>query len=194
LKARIPPGTKEFIMADPFFGEIRVMANTFAPYNWAFCWGQSMQIGQNNALYAVIGTAFGGDGKTTYNLPDFRAAAPIGTGAGPGLTPCKVGQYSGVADVTLTSSQMSSHTHTLSGLNVLGEKSAPDTNLYLAVDQGNTTSENIFYMEPATIVPDTTMDERSIGSSGGGQSHPNIQPYLTMNFCICLYGDFPMRN
>lgn len=181
-------------MADPFFGEIRVMANTFAPYNWAFCWGQSIQIGQNNALYAVIGTTFGGDGKATFNLPDFRAAAPMGSGAGPGLTPRKIGSYSGAADVLLNSLQMPSHTHTLSGRTGVGDKAAPDANLYLAVDQGNTTSENIVYMQPATTEPDTLMDARSIGFSGGGQSHPNVQPYLTMNFCICLYGDFPMRN
>lgn len=181
-------------MADPFFGEIRVMANTYAPQDWAYCNGQEIPIAQNSALYAVIGIAFGGNGTTVFKLPDFRSAAPVGTGNGNGLTPRVLGEYEGAADVTLVSSEMRGHTHTLSGRTGIGVEGKPATNLYLAVDQGNSTSENIFYMVPGTTVPDTFMAGNCIANSGGGQSHPNTQPYLTMNFCICMNGEFPSRN
>ena len=181
-------------MADPFFGEIRVMANTFAPYDWAFCNGQEIPIVQNSALYAVIGIAFGGNGTTTFKLPDFRSAVPMGSGNGLGLTPRILGQYTGAADVTLINSNMPIHTHPLSGRTGLGDQGTPAANLYPAVDQGNTTSENIFYMVPGTTSPNTMMAPNSIGGSGGGLSHPNTQPYLTMNFCICTSGEFPVRN
>ncbi|MBI1675791.1 tail fiber protein [Shewanella sp. DW31] len=181
-------------MADPFVGEIRMMANTYAPYGWAYCNGQAIAIQQNTVLFSVIGIAFGGNGTTMFNLPDFRSAAPIGTGQGPGLAQVVIGEFTGEADVTLTSGTIPAHTHTLSGKTMLGDQSIPANNLYLAADGGGGGTENLFYMLPGTTTPDTNLSPNCISSSGSGSSHPNAQPFLTLGFCIALQGEYPARN
>ncbi len=179
-------------MADPFIGEIRVMANAYPPFSWAYCDGQSMAIAQNAALYSVIGTAFGGNGTSTFNLPDFRSAAPVGTGQGPGLSLVAIGEFDGVADVTLTNATIPSHSHDLVGRSAFGDQASPGNTLYLASDK--TTGENVLYMVPGSTPPNVTMAANSLSFTGSNMSHPNTQPYLTLGFCISLSGEYPSRN
>ena len=181
-------------MADPFYGEIRMMASNFPPVDWAYCNGQSIPISQNPALYAVIGTAFGGDGVNSFLLPDFRGAAPVGAGQGPGLSSITLGEFNGVADITLNMLEMPLHTHSLNGRTGTGDQDTINPSLYLALDAGTAGTENIYYMVPGTTQPDITMAPNSLAASGSGGSHPNVQPYLTLGFCICLSGEFPSRN
>lgn len=179
-------------MIDPFIGEIRIMANSYPPFGWAWCNGQSIAIVQNTALYSIIGTAFGGNGTTTFNLPDFRGAAPVGTGQGNGLSPVVIGEFDGVADVTLTNTTMPIHSHTLTGRTLTGSQGNPENTMYPCVDAGG--AENVFYMVPGATVPDVLMAGNSLGLAGSGTSHPNTQPYLTLGFCISLSGEYPSRN
>jgi microcystin-dependent protein len=181
-------------VADPFVGEIRIMANNFAPNGWAYCNGQSIPIQQNSALFSIIGVAFGGNGTTTFNLPNFSGAAPIGAGQGSGLSQVSVGEFNGAADVTLTLDTMPPHNHSLSGRSAAGDQSIPGATLYPAVDAGSGGTENIFYAAPGASVTNTTMYSGSLVNSGLGQSHPNTQPYLALGFCICLNGEYPARN
>lgn len=181
-------------MADPFVGEIRIMANNFAPRGWAYCNGQSLPISQNSVLFSIIGTVFGGNGTTTFNLPNFQGAAPIGAGHGNGLSPVAVGGFNGVADVTLTSATMPAHSHSMSGRTLVGAQAVPGPALYPAIDAGTVGTENIFYMVPGATSPNVAMYSDALMSSGQGQSHPNTQPYLALGFCICLNGEYPTRN
>lgn len=181
-------------MADPFVGEIRIMANTFPPYGWALCDGQSIPISQNPALYSVLGIAFGGNGSTIFNLPDFRSATPICSGQGSGLSNVVLGKFSGVADVTLLSTEMPAHSHSLNGRTTTGSQGTPDATLYIAADAAGGSGENIFYMVPSTATVDSVMSLSSITAVGSGMSHPNTQPYLTLEFCIALNGEYPSRN
>ncbi|MCL1090359.1 tail fiber protein [Shewanella profunda] len=181
-------------MADPFVGEIRIMANTFPPYGWARCDGQSIPISQNSALYSVLGIAFGGNGSTIFNLPDFRSATPICSGQGSGLSNVVLGEFSGVADVTLLSAEMPEHSHSLNGRTTTGSQGIPDATLYIAADGAGGGGENIFYMVPSTATVDSVMSLNSITAVGSGMSHPNTQPYLTLEFCIALNGEYPVRN
>ena len=187
-------------------GEIRMFAGTFAPRNWAFCAGQLMSISQNTALFSILGTTYGGNGQTTFALPDLRGRAAVGTGQGPGLTNITLGEVSGTETVTLLTTQMPAHTHTATATvtGTSAQKCLDDTGLgdtpggqFPAI---STAGSKIY--TNATQTPDATMGASpitasatvTIGISGNSQPVPIRNPYLGMNYIICLFGIFPSRN
>lgn len=172
-------------MVDPFVGEIRIMGFNFAPRGWAGCNGQLMPISQNTALFSLLGTMYGGDGKSTFALPDFEGTAPMQWGQGPGLSDQAQGQQGGSETVTLLESEIPQHTHSLGGSTLDGRSGDPAGNV-LATASGATPY--------STAAPDTTMAPTALAPSGGSAPHSNMQPYLTMNFCIALQGVYPPRS
>jgi microcystin-dependent protein len=180
-------------MADPFIGEIRPWALTFAPYQWAFCNGQLIAISQNSALFAILGTTYGGDGKTTFGLPNLQGRAAMHYGAGPGLTPRDLGEVLGSPNVTLDLTGIPNHTHNLTAQNVDANSAVPTSN-YLAKsnEEGARGRQPLnTYVPPSGMTP---MSPTAVQITGGGQPHENMQPYLAINMCIALYGIFPSRG
>jgi microcystin-dependent protein len=169
-------------VADPFLAEIRIVPFNFAPKGWAWCDGQLLPISQNTALFSLVGTFYGGDGKATFALPDLRGAAPMHPGQGPGLSVRDLGERGGSETVTLLSTEIPSHTHTL-------KASGDDASLLSPVGAAPAMGEVDQYRPDA----DTTMAPAALGSAGGGQPHNNMQPYLTMYFVIALQGVYPSR-
>lgn len=184
-------------MDDAFIGSIVLFAGNFAPRNWAFCQGQLLPISQNTALYSILGTTYGGNGTTTFALPDLRGRVPLGPGHGPGLPNYNLGQQGGQEAVTLIAPQIPAHTHTLIGLNTDGTLNTPQNNLIAewkgtTDDTGANVTGNGFAAQGAgTPVP---FAPSAISSFGGSQSHNNMQPYLGLNYIICLYGIYPSRG
>ena len=176
-------------MSEPFIGEVRLFGGNFQIRSWAFCNGQPIQIQQNSALFALLGTTFGGDGITTFNLPDLRGRVPIHAGQGPGLSNYGQGNAGGVETVTLTSATVPPHLHGLQGENASGSTDKP-AGKALA---GPTPSGGLYRTAGGTQV---LMADGSIGpvGSGGNQPHENRQPYLAVTFLIALEGIFPPRN
>ncbi|MDJ0866070.1 MAG: tail fiber protein [Myxococcota bacterium] len=174
-------------MSEPFIAEIRIFAGNFAPRGWAFCNGQLLPISQNTALFSLIGTTYGGDGRTTTALPNLQGRAPMHPGRGPGLTPRRLGENGGVTSVTLTEAQMPSHDHALRASNELGED-RPAVGRALARSTGGPMYQT---NTTANRVP---LDTAALPPAGGGQAHTNRQPYLTLNFIIALVGLYPSRS
>jgi len=174
-------------MSDPFIAQITMFGGNFAPRGWAFCNGQLLPIAQNTALFSIVGTTYGGDGRTTFGLPDLRGRVPMHAGTGPGLTPHQLGQKSGSESVVLTASQLPSHNHAANCV-APGGNSSDAANNFWADDAG--VSSGTYHSGP----PTATMNAGAIGSSGGGQPHDNMQPYQVVNFIIALQGIFPSRN
>ncbi len=175
-------------MSEPFIAEIRIFAGNFAPRGWAFCNGQLLPIPQNTALFSLIGTIYGGDGRTTTALPNLKGRAPMHPGRGPGLTSRRLGQKGGVEMVTLSEAQMPAHPHTLRGVtgrSGIGNSADPSNNA-LAVTTGNS------YQSVTTN--NTPMASGDLPNAGGSQAHNNLQPYLAMNFIIALVGLYPSRG
>jgi microcystin-dependent protein len=173
-------------MSDQFVAEIRIFPFNFPPTGWAFCDGQLLPISQNTALFSLLGTTYGGDGKSTFALPDMQGNAPMQPGQGQGLSLRDLGEMSGVDNITLLVSEMPLHTHTLSEHGIdLAELNAPAPNRSLA-DSANATA----YTAAANLVQ---MAPQALPPAGGGLPHNNLQPYLTLNFCIALQGIFPQR-
>ena len=171
-------------MSESFVGEIRMFAGNFAPQGWAFCNGQLMAISQNDALFSLIGTIYGGDGRTTFGLPDFRGRVPVHTGQGPGLANYPMGMKSGVETVTLITPQLPQHTHTALASNN-GVSDNPSNNYW-----ANTTTGKAYTAPP----PAVQMNPGTIGQTGGTMPHSNMIPYLVVSYIICLYGIYPSRN
>lgn len=176
-------------MSEPFIGEIRMFGFNFAPRNWSFCNGQLLPISQNSALFSLLGTSYGGDGRTTFGLPEMRGRTPVHYGSGPGLTPRQIGQRSGQEGVTLTPAQLPSHNHAAQ----MKAESRPanltdPTNAILA--NGPTA------YRANTPAEDVNMDANAvtIANTGGNQPHDNMMPYAAVNFCIALFGIFPSRS
>lgn len=174
-------------MADPFIGEIRMFAGNFAPRNYAFCDGQTVPVSQNTALFAVLGTTYGGDGRTTLGLPDLRGRAAMHAGRGPGLTERRTGQKGGVVEVTLNENQLGSHTHSLRANTADGPLNDPSDNT-LAVNSAGAPQYT------ASANADMNMSALLPAGSMSPTPHNNRQPYLTLNFVIALDGLFPQRN
>jgi microcystin-dependent protein len=172
-------------MADAFIGEIRIFAGTFAPVGWAFCQGQLLAIAQNDALFSLIGTTYGGDGQTTFALPDLRGRFPVHQGQGPGLSNYTIGEITGTETVTLTVPQLPNHTHTANAGSG-GNNLSPAGNVWATDAGGNTAA----YSDTSNA----SMAATAIGVAGGSQPHDNIQPFLGVNFIIALEGIFPPRN
>jgi len=166
-------------MAEPFLAEIRIMSFAYAPRGWAFCNGQLLPINQNQALFSLLGTTFGGDGRVTFALPDLRARAPVHVGNGHTL-----GEKAGEATHTLSLAELPGHTHVVRAVTDKGTTPAPNGNM-LATTKGLSA-----YCVPGNL----TALAPSVGSTGGGQPHTNVQPCLVLNFCIALQGIFPSRT
>ena len=171
---------------DPFIGEIIMFGGNFAPRGWALCDGQLLPISQNTALFSILGTTYGGDGRTTFALPDLRGRVAIHEGNGPGLSDYRLGQKGGTEHVTLTTAQIPSHSHNLGADSAAGTSNVPTNNI-LANTGG-------FDNEYSTNNPNTNLKSSAISNTGGGQSHTNIQPYLAVNYIIALVGVFPSRS
>ena len=185
-------------MSNPFLGEVRIFAGNFAPRGWAFCGGQLMPIAQNDALYALIGTTFGGDGQVTFGLPDLRGRSVIGQGTGPGLSSYVVGQMSGTETVTLTTNQLPSHNHALNAYNLDATSATPGPGLALANPLDAISGQSsLFYLNTDVINPPPNtpvLAADTIMPSGGNQPHDNQAPSLVLNYIIALEGVFPSRN
>ena len=174
-------------MADPFLAEIRIFPFTFAPKGWAFCIGQLMPISQNTALFALLGTTYGGDGKSTFALPDLKDRAPMHPGQGPGLSEHFLGEEGGVEHVTLLQSEMTRHNHALMSLPTTGTRTNPINNSIARSSSGTP-------FAPASPAPPlVNLAPQVIPPTGGSLPHNNMQPYLTIYFCIALQGVFPQR-
>lgn len=175
-------------MSDQFLAEIRVFPFAFAPRGWAMCDGQLLSISQNTALFALLGTTYGGDGKTTFALPDLMGSAPMQQGQGPGLSMRSLGEAGGEPYVTLINTEMPVHTHALQAFVGRGANTnAPAPDVTLSSSQGN------FVYDSATPNPFVQMYPGMLAPAGGSRPHNNLQPYLTLNFCIALQGIFPAR-
>lgn len=168
---------------EPFMGELRLLPYTFAPRGWAFCQGQLLSIAQNSALFSLLGTNYGGNGQSTFGLPDLRGRVPMSAGQGPGLSSHTLGEISGVENVTLTNQQMPIHNHQVGASSDDATKKNPVGALPAA------TGTSVY-----GDTPDGTMQGAMIGVSGGSQPHTNMQPYLVLNWCIALEGIYPSRN
>jgi microcystin-dependent protein len=169
-------------MGQPFIGEIRMFAGNFAPAGWAFCDGQLLPISENDALFALLGTTYGGDGQETFALPDLQGRIPVHEGPGYVL-----GQLGGVESVTLSTGQIPPHNHPLMGSAANATTTSPTNNV-------PGTSPEVTVFPYGTDNPPTTLATASVSPAGGSQPHDNFQPYLCVNFIISLFGIFPSQN
>ncbi len=174
-------------MAEPFVGQIIMTGFNFAPRGYATCDGQIIPIAQNTALFSLLGTTYGGNGQTTFGLPDFRGRLPLHQGQGPGLTPRTMGESAGSESVTLIQTQMPAHVHPMMAFQGQGDAPLPEGNL---IAGSNQTGTSIF----TNVAPNTAMSPMSVGTAGGSQPHQNMQPFLVISFSIALQGIFPSRN
>ncbi len=173
-------------MSEPFVGEIRMFAGNFAPRGWALCDGQLLAVSQNDALFSLFGTIYGGDGRTTFGLPDLRGRIPIHAGSGPGLTPRNLGSRSGQERVQVTVAQLPAHSHALQASADPGSETGPEGNLPAA----NTPVD--IYKEP--VPPGTDLETSAITAQGGSQQHENLMPFLAIYFIVALAGIYPSRS
>ena len=177
-------------MANPFLGEIRLFGFNFAPRGWAQCNGQLMAISQNAALFALLGTFYGGDGVRTFGLPNLQSRVALGMGQGPGLSNRTIGEITGVEAHTVTISEMPLHNHLMVCHNAVDNSAtatSPKGNFWTKENNGDAP----YSSTGNALAP---MNALAVGNAGGNQPHTNIQPYLTVNFCIALVGIFPSRN
>ena len=166
-------------MSEPFLAEIRIVGFNFAPRGWAFCDGQILPINQNQSLYSLLGTTYGGDGRTSFALPDLRGRTPIHRDDGHTL-----GQKAGAETVALTAAEIAAHTHTVKASSTLANNTTPTGRVLASAD---------IYRNPEAATM-TALRSGTVTNAGGGQAHDNMQPYLTLSFCIALQGLFPSRN
>ncbi|RYZ21782.1 MAG: phage tail protein [Chitinophagaceae bacterium] len=178
---------------EPFVGEIKMVGFNYAPDNWMPCDGRLVPIQQYMALYSLLGNRYGGDGRTTFGLPDLRGRVPVGTGNGPGLSGIELGQIGGVETVTLTNQQMPMHTHGFAVANTNGDTIVPTAGASLAVVNtgGRNPEQHPAYLASGT--PDVQLNPASVQPQGGSQAHENRQPYLGTMFIIAMNGIFPPR-
>jgi microcystin-dependent protein len=172
-------------MAQPFIGEIRIFAGNFAPSGWAFCEGQVQAISQNDALFALIGTTYGGDGVQTFNLPDLRGRIPVHQGTGNTGVTTVLGQLSGSEGVTLLSQHMPSHTHAMLASSSPGHVADPSS-AFVAADRDFAAFDG--------NIPSVAMAPAAVGLVGGNLPHDNVPPFLCLSFIISLFGVFPSQN
>lgn len=176
-------------MSDPYIGEIRIFGFDYAPIGWVFCDGELLPAAQYQALLAVVGSTFGGDGRTTVGVPNLMGKIPIHKGQGVGLSNYPYASSNGSNSVTLTESQIASHSHTMVATNSAGTTSSPAG--LLAGIHNEPAKGNVYKTTPALNAP---FSAAAVGNTGGGQGHENRQPYLPLNFCIAVEGVFPVRS
>lgn len=185
-------------MAEPYIGTIQAYGFNYAPRGWALCQGQTMAIQQNSTLFALLGTIYGGNGQTTFQLPNLGGRAPVGQGQSPGTSPYAIGQIAGTETVTLTSQQMPTHSHSMNASTTTGTTAAPAAGNVLGAAAGqddstlNPVAVTIYAPAPAT--PTIALAAASIGVTGGSQPFSVMQPYLAINWSIALEGIYPSRN
>jgi microcystin-dependent protein len=165
-------------MSEPYLGEIRIVSFNFAPQGWALCNGQTLAINQNSALFSLLGTTYGGNGTTTFQLPNLQASMPVHVGSG-----FVQGQAGGEVNHTLISGEMPTHTHQAHGVSTAASSPTATGNTWAVAAQN-----------PYSTTPNTTLGPTALSSVGGNQPHPNMPPYLALNFVIALSGIFPSRN
>jgi microcystin-dependent protein len=178
-------------MSDPFIGEIRMFGGNFAPRGWATCDGQLLSIAQNTALFSILGTTYGGNGQTTFALPDLRGRRPIHQGQGPGLSPYTLGEMAGAENTTLTISNMPAHNHLVNASNTTGTQVNPGGNV-LAPGVDSVSGACADFILPASI--NTTMAPNMITPAGNNVPFSVLDPFLCVNFIIALEGIYPSRN
>jgi microcystin-dependent protein len=174
-------------MSDPFIAEIRIFAGNFAPRGWALCDGQLLQISQNTALFSLLGTIYGGDGRTTFGVPNLKGRAVMHPGNGPGLSPRQLGAVGGTETEALAVNQIPSHTHAVNAVN------NPATAFAAAADGSSVLARSVGGAAYHTTT-NTQLAADALAATGGGQPHNNLQPYLVLNYIIALVGTFPSRN
>lgn len=170
---------------EPFIGQIILFGGNFAPEGWAFCDGQLLFISQNQALFSLLGTTYGGDGEVTFGLPDLRGRVAMHAGSGPGLPTYPLGARGGEVEHTLATNEMPNHTHTVRTLAAEGNSNIP-TNAVLAKSGSGGYAIG--------TAPDTSLASNALANTGGGQAHNNLQPYLVLNYIIALEGVFPSES
>ena len=175
-------------MADPFVAEIRIFPFNFAPRGWAWCDGQLLPLSQNTALFSLLGTTYGGNGKSNFALPDLQGRSPMHPGQGPGLSLHDLGETGGSETVTLLESEIPAHSHQLRATTEDGTQGTFTPGITLASSPGGALYQNV------TNTNLTTMSPNALTPAGGDQPHNNLQPYLTFYFCIALQGVFPPRT
>lgn len=171
-------------MADPFIGEICMFAGTYAPRYWAFCDNTLIPVNENSALFSLLGNKYGGDGRTTFALPDMRGRLPVHQGTGPGLSQRRLGERLGTEQVTLTEAQLPYHTHQLCGSKDSAVSAMPQNTVLAAGQQ----------VYGATSTSPVAMAAEQIGNNGGSEPHANVMPFLCINFIIALQGMYPQRD
>ena len=172
-------------MGQPYVGEIRMFAGNFAPNGWMFCEGQSLPISENDVLFQLLGTTYGGDGEETFNLPNLASRIPIHMGTGTSGTTYQIGEAAGVESVTLTANQTPTHTHAMIASQDVGTSPQPD---------GNILAQNASVTLYKVAAPVTPLAAAAVGVSGGSQPHDNMVPFLCINFIISLFGVFPSQT
>jgi microcystin-dependent protein len=172
-------------MAQPYIGEIRMFAGNFPPNGWMFCDGQTLPISENEALFQLIGTTYGGDGEETFNLPNLQSRVPIHFGSGPGLQTYQIAEAAGVEQVTLSVQQIPVHNHPAGCKSTDGNSSSPI---------GGLPAVNPTAIAYGAIPPQASMNATAVGPAGGSQPHENVQPFLCVNFIISLFGIFPSQT
>ena len=178
-------------MSDQFVGEIRIVGFNFAPTGWAFCNGQLLPISQNTALFSLLGTTYGGDGRTTFALPNLQGAAPLQAGQGPGLSNYDLGQIGGEPEVTLTAAQLPLHNHSVSARAGGGDVNNPAAGTVWATAHLGKTPIKMYSSAMGT---GSSMNALAFAAAGGNQPHNNMPPFLTLSFVIALQGIFPPRS
>jgi microcystin-dependent protein len=181
-------------MSNPFVAEIRIFGFNFAPKGWAFCAGQLLPLSQNTALFSLLGTTYGGDGKSNFALPNLQGSAPMHPGQGPGLSLHDLGETGGSTSVTLLQTEMPGHNHTMQGNTNIATNASPANAVYMRGHYndgvGNSGAVDLY----TANAPDTTLNPFALSIAGGSQPHNNMMPFLTLNFCIALQGVFPPRT
>lgn len=174
---------------DPYIGEIRLFAGNFAPRNWAFCNGQILSVNDYQELFSLIGSSYGGNGRSSFGLPDMRGRIPMHQGQGPGLTPRMVGNRFGYERVTLSTSQTPSHTHQMRASSDIATQINPDSMVLAQTD-----ATKPFYDDGTAASSIVSLDADVVSMEGNASSHANMQPFLCLNFIISLKGIYPSRN
>jgi microcystin-dependent protein len=178
-------------MDQMFISAMAIFGFNFAPRNWAMCNGQTLSIASNTALFSLLGTTYGGNGTTTFALPNLQSRVPIGQGQGPGLSNYVLGQAGGEVNHTITSGELPAHNHPFNVNNAIANLATPNSGSAIGIATDINGDAQMLYN---TLVPNIVLSANAVGVSGGGQAHNNQQPYLGLNICICLFGIFPSRN
>lgn len=183
-------------MDDFYLGQVILFAGNFVPRNFTYCWGQLLPISQNTALFSLLGTYYGGDGVSTFALPDLRGRVPIGVGTGNGLTPRNIGDKGGVEEVTLVTANLPSHNHQIAALNADGTSETP-VGKVLAIGNGAVQIDRDSYPFQSLNYgdnPNSQLAATAVSQTGNNLAHENMQPYLGLNYIICVSGLYPTRD